>query len=69
MRSATNPTPDEVRRATLRKWMLRAIAEFHQHSEMTLPSLSVTQRTRLAYVAGFEAASCLDLLGGFLAAW
>jgi hypothetical protein len=61
--------PDELRRAKLRKSMIRAIAEFHHYSAETFPSLPVKQSAALAYVAGFEAASCLDLLGGLLAAW
>ena len=63
------PMTAEVRRAALRKSMIRAVAEFHGYSEASLLSSPSQQRARLAYVAGFEAAACLQILGGLLAAW
>lgn len=69
MKRKAKPISDELRRAALRKSMIRAIAEFHYYSTASLSSASEKQNIALAYVAGFEAASCLDLLGGLLAAW
>lgn len=69
MKRTSKPISDELRRVMLRRSMIRAIGEFHFYSAAPTRSMASKSNAALAYVAGFEAASCLNLLGGFLAAW
>jgi hypothetical protein len=69
MKRIAKPISPELRKIKLRKLLLRAVAEFHEHSSPASSAVPMTQRSQLAYVAGFEAASCLNLLGGLLTVW